>query len=134
VSVLDAWWADLDLDGFAEGVLRCLVDGAGAVAILDEPGAVTGTGDRPFVNPAWTKAVRVFLVGDRRVRDTGAKKRAAAPAADWPFTFRQGDHVYLAWSGQEAAGPAAAATFVEVVRTSGAGYAVDGLALPGPGL
>ena len=113
MEVLDGWRADLDRDGITERVLRCDVDGTGALLIVDPL-------RESFDNPGQS---RVFLLEAPRVR-------ADARPADTPFTFRKGDFVYLAWGGQEVLGPEARRSFVEVVRSDGEGFTLEDVDLP----
>jgi hypothetical protein len=113
MQVIDGWRGDLDRDGITERVLRCDIDGAGALLIVDPL-------REAFDDPG---QARVFLFDAPRVR-------ADARPADTPFTFRKGDFVYLAWGGQEVLGPQARRSFVEVVRSDGAGFTLDDVELP----
>lgn len=113
VEVLDGWRADVDNDNVSERILRAVVDGQGATIIVDP---LTDALSNP-------RGARVTLLETPRVR-------ADSRPADTPFTFRRGQFVYFAWSGQEVLGPTARQTFVQVLRSDGAGYAMDDLTLP----
>lgn len=112
VEVLDGWKADLDSDGVSERILRTLVDGTGTLIVVDP---LTDA----IRDPA---AARVVLLEAPRVQ-------ADTRPADTPFTFRRGQFVYLAWAGQEVLGATARQSFVQVLRSDGAGYRLDDLTL-----
>jgi hypothetical protein len=110
---IDGWRADLDADRVEESILRLMVDGAGAVAVLDPiAGAKLST---PSDARAFVWSVPRVLAGD-------------APAGT-PFPFRWSDHVYLAWSGQDIDSSGKVVDFVQVIRSDGSGFTSDDVSL-----
>ena len=111
---IDGWRADLDGDKSEESILRLMVDGAGAVAVLDPlSGSALST---PSDTRAFVWSVPRVLAGD-------------SPAGT-PFPFRWSDNVYLAWAGQEVDASGKVVDFVQVIRSDGTGYTSDDILLP----
>jgi hypothetical protein len=111
---IDGWRADLDGDKGEESILRLMVDGAGAVAVLDPLSGSTLSS--PSDTRAFVWSVPRVLAGD-------------SPAGT-PFPFRWSDNVYLAWSGQEVDAAGKVVNFVQVIRSDGTGFTSDDILLP----
>jgi len=105
IEPFDAWKVDVDGDGVVEVVIRCKIDGQGAVIVIDPlEGKEAFTADK----------ARVFAFAEPMVLANGR-------AAGLPFAFRKGRFVYMAWSATEVLGRTSRSHAVAVVRTDGTG-------------
>jgi len=109
VEAFDGWRADLDTDRTPEVVIRGLIDGTPVVMVLDpiqQNSPTSATSSRLFIAPS-------------------PGVLANSSVAGTPFSFRKGDHVYMAWSGVTHTGKTTTQTSLSVVRFDGTGYVVD---------
>ena len=108
VNLIDSWKADLDSDKVPELLMRGQIDMRGVVVLVD---------------PEGTGAPRVFVFDDPRTSQPGQE-------VPTPFTFRQGEHVYMAWSGLEPS-DGGYQPYLVSVRAVGRSFALDGGPLGG---
>ena len=107
---------DVDGDSVTELVIRCLIDGEGAVIVIDPTeGKEAYTADK----------ARVFAFAEPKVVANGR-------AASLPFSFRKGRFVYMAWSATDVLGSTTRAHSIVVVRTDGTGIRSESWRLDDP--